>query len=79
MWLPASRPVASQPDGQIFVMGAPLHIGLESTRADALQTLETARQQLALALNDLGNRAMALANGQMCPSVSPAKDQTIPG
>jgi lysophospholipid acyltransferase (LPLAT)-like uncharacterized protein len=62
-----------------FVMGAPLHVGRGGTRADDRQALETARQQLAAALNDLGDQAMALATGQMWPSVSPAKDHIIPG
>ena len=60
-------------------MGAPLHVRRCGGHADDWQALETARQQLASALIDLGDRVMPLATGQMWPLVSPAKDHIIPG
>ena len=65
------------PSGR-FVMGAPLHVRRCGGHAYDWQALETARQQLASSLIDLGDRAMPLATGQMWRLVSPAKDQIIP-
>ena len=62
-----------------FVIGAPLYVGRSDGRAADRQILETARCQLDAALNDLGDQAVALASGQIWPSVSAAKEPIIPG
>ena len=59
-WMFVPKPFSS---GR-FVIGASLHVRRGGTRADDRQSLETARQRLAAALNDLGDQAMALATGQ---------------